>query len=80
MRLLFPNRRHVIVGAGAVTLCGIARDGFAAAADWETISPQEAGFDPDLGTRLDKAARTDLAPNLHEIGRASCRERVLRLV
>ena len=44
---------------------GFART--AAPDDWQTISPADAGFKPDLGERLDEAVRAGELPNLHGV-------------
>jgi CubicO group peptidase (beta-lactamase class C family) len=60
------SRRKIITGGAAAALCQIARPG-RAMADWEPIAPQEAGFVPDLGARIDDAVRTGKARNVHAV-------------
>lgn len=74
MGVSFTNRRRIVVGAGAVILCGAVAaavrkfaGGNAPAAEWESISPQDAGFDADLAARIDDAVRGGRARNVHGV-------------
>lgn len=51
------GRRALLVGMGATVM----------AADWSRISPQEAGFAPDMEKRLDKLIADKRAANIHGV-------------
>ena len=59
------DRRALLVGAGAVIAASNAR-ACPAAPDWQSISPAEAGFAPDLAARLDQFLTSE-ARNIHGV-------------
>lgn len=61
------NRRHMMVGTGALLMTETARPALAAPFDWTTVAPAEAGFAPDLPARLDAAIAAGKLPNLHGV-------------
>ncbi len=66
--MVLLNRRHLILTLGSIVLSSTRRSARAAASDeWATISPAEAGFDPQLGARLDEAVRKGGLRNLHAV-------------
>ena len=60
------DRRALLAGAGAALVASNAR-ALAAAPDWPSISPAEAGFVPDFAARLDQFLRTAEAGNIHGV-------------
>jgi len=60
------DRRALLAGAGAALMASDAR-ARAAAPDWQSISPAEAGFAPDFAARLERFVRTDEAGNIHGV-------------
>ena len=53
---------------GSIVLSSTRRSARAATPDeWATLSPAEAGFDPQLGARLDEAVRKGELRNLHAV-------------
>lgn len=48
------GRRQFVTGAAAVMAGGLVRSAEAQPKDWQTASPAEVGFAPEMETRLDK--------------------------
>jgi CubicO group peptidase (beta-lactamase class C family) len=61
------TRRQIMAGAGGMLAGQLTGAGPAAAADWQSISLREAGFDNELPERLDKAIADKRVWNLHGI-------------
>jgi CubicO group peptidase (beta-lactamase class C family) len=59
------DRRKLLIGAAA--LVGQRAPAFAAAPDWPTVAPADAGFAPDLDARLDELVHAGRARNVHGI-------------
>src|SRR3954470_16554248 len=59
------DRRILLAGAGATLICRISP--LAAAPSWETATPADAGFAPDLKARFDKLIADKRAWNLHGV-------------
>jgi CubicO group peptidase (beta-lactamase class C family) len=64
MRMKKASRRHVLLGAGAAAIAHSTRS-LSAADAFSPIAPQDAGFAPDLGVRLDKAIADRRVWNQH---------------
>ena len=61
------DRRAALAGAGALLVGqGVGRLG-AAAFEWQTVKPADAGFAPDLEARLDKLVADKGAWGLHGV-------------
>lgn len=58
------DRRALLAGAGAALVASTAR---ARAPDWQSISPAEAGFVPDLAARLDQFIQSRRVSNIHGV-------------
>jgi CubicO group peptidase (beta-lactamase class C family) len=62
-----PSRRRSLIGIGAFLMTPSIRATLAAAADWLTIAPSDAGFTSELEPLLDKATNEKHVWNLHGI-------------
>jgi len=61
------NRRHILLGTGALLMSPTAMPARAAPNDWTTVAPAEAGFASDLPARLDATIAAGKLPNLHGV-------------
>jgi CubicO group peptidase (beta-lactamase class C family) len=60
------DRRTLVTGATAALL--MQRTTLAASAsDWQSVAPAEAGFEPDLGARVDHFIQSGRAQNIHGV-------------
>jgi CubicO group peptidase (beta-lactamase class C family) len=66
MPTFFSSRRAILLGGAAALLSDPLRKP-ALAAEWPSATPEEAGFAPDLGARIDEAVRGGRVPNLHGV-------------
>ena len=62
----YLDRRQTLVGLGAALMSTPVASS-AAAYDWQTISPADAGFAPDIEARLDRLIANKRAWNLHGV-------------
>ncbi len=62
-----PNRRQVLLGAGALLMTKPTGPAAAQTQDWVSTTPSEAGFAPDLEARLDKLIAEKRASGLHGV-------------
>jgi CubicO group peptidase (beta-lactamase class C family) len=61
------SRRQILAGAGGLLMGQLIGTSSAAAFDWSTIAPAEAGFAGDLDARLDKAVADKRIWNVHSV-------------
>jgi CubicO group peptidase (beta-lactamase class C family) len=65
--MLHLDRRQALLGMGAALMASPATPRAAAAFDWQSVAPADAGFAPDLEARLDKLIADKRAWNLHGV-------------
>lgn len=61
------DRRQALLGMGAAFMATPVTSGTAAAYDWQSITPADAGFAPDIEARLDKLIADKRVWGLHGI-------------
>ena len=61
------DRRQALLGMGAALMAAPVTSSTAAAYDWQSITPEGAGFAPDIEARLDKLIADKRVWGLHGI-------------